>query len=163
MQHRIGVCNIHALQLAQFGDEVALRALYLRRLLHGIDIPEESELQRFRSILKNFALEGLALAAAIQALSEHHLGGHKVLLSDTETGLAERNLAAQKLCDVFNEIAPMCGTEPIAAAELDEAMVVEVPKAEEVLVSLTRAEVDLAFGNGLNVGRWLAPILQVEQ
>jgi len=53
----VGVCNDHALELAQFGDEVALRTLYLRRLLHGIDIPEESDLQRFRSILKNFALD----------------------------------------------------------------------------------------------------------
>jgi hypothetical protein len=100
----VGVCNDHALELAQFGDEVALRALYLRRLLHGIDIPEESDLQRFRSILKNFALEGFALAGAIQALSEHHLGGHRVLFSDTEKGLAERNAAARALCDVSTKL-----------------------------------------------------------
>jgi hypothetical protein len=49
----VGVCNLEALQLEFCGDEVALRALYLRRLLHGIDIPEESDLQRFRSILKD--------------------------------------------------------------------------------------------------------------
>src|SRR5271167_2488916 len=155
----VGVCNFEALQLEFCGDEVALRALYLRRLWHGIDIPEESDLQRFRSILKDFVLEGFALAAAIQALSENHLGGHKVLFSDTEKGLAERNAAARQLCDVFNEIAPAYNAEPITAAGLEEAVRLEAVKTEKYLVSLTRSQVDLRFTGGFNVGPWLAPYL----
>jgi hypothetical protein len=155
----VGECNLEALQLEFCGDEVALRALYLRRLLHGIDIPEESDLQRFRSILKDFTLRGLALAGAIQALSEHHLGGHRVLFTDTEKGLAERNAAARQLCDVFNEIAPSYDAQPITAAELEEAVRLEAVKTEEYLVSLTRSQVDLRFRGGFNTGPWLAPYL----
>jgi hypothetical protein len=156
----VGVCNGHALELASCADDVALRALYLVRLLRSKDRPDDSELQRFRSILKDFAMEGLALAGAIRAVSEHHLGGHKVLFCDTEEGLAKRNAVVRRLCDVFNEIAPRYQVEPIAAAELDEAVGVEAPKLEKVLVSLTRAKVDLKFGNGLNMEKWLLPILQ---
>jgi hypothetical protein len=88
---------------------------------------------------------------------------HTILFSDAEEGLAKRNAAGRKLCNLFNQIAPAYGAEPIAAAELDEAVGVEVLKAEGYLVSLTRAEVDVKLGNGLSVGRWLLPILQGEE
>jgi hypothetical protein len=49
---------------------------------------------------------------------------------------------------------------PITAPELDEAVEAETPRVEELLVSLTRAKVELKFGNGLSIGQWLLPILQ---
>jgi hypothetical protein len=161
--HCIGICNNQALAMASYGDNVALQGLYLRRLLHGIDLPDESDLQRFRSILKKFVVEGLALASAIQALSEHHVGGHTILFSDVEERLAKRNAAGRELCHLFSRIVPAYGEEPIAAAEIEEAVGVEGLKVEGHLVSLTRAEVDLQLGNGLSVGRWLLPILQGEE
>ena len=156
----VGDCNCHALQLASFGDDAALRALYLVRLLRSKDTAEQRELQRFRSTLKNFAVEGRAFAVAIQAVSEHHLGGHKVLFSDAEGGLEKRNAVARQLCDLFNEIAPIYEVKPITAAELDESVGVEAPKVETVLVSLTRATVELKFGNSIDMRKWLLPILQ---
>ena len=161
--HCVGRCNDQALALASFGDDAAVLGLYLRRLLHGIDLPDQSDLQRFRSILKGFAVEGLALAGAIQGLSEHHLVGHTILFRDAEQGLTKRNAVGRKLCDLFNKIAPANGVEPIAAAELDEAVGVEVLKVKGHLVSLTHAEVDVKLGNGLSAGRWLLPILQGEE
>ena len=99
--------------MAFYGDEASIRALYLRRLLHSPGLPvDEIDLQRCRSILKDFAVRGLALAGAIQGLSEHHLGGHTILFRDAEQGLAERNAVGRKLCDVFTEIAPMYGHSP---------------------------------------------------
>ena len=156
----VGECNCRALELTFYGDDVGLRALYLIRLLRSEDKPEESELQGFRSILKSFALEGLALAGAIQTVSEHHLGGHEILFTDTKKGLGERIAVARELCDLFNEIAPIYQAEPITAAELDQAAGVEARKVEEVLVSLTRAKVELKFGNSIDMRKWLLPILQ---
>lgn len=159
----IGICNSRALELASYRREVAVRWLYLRHLLHGTDIPEENELECLLSILRDFALEGLAGEAAIQAICVHHLGGHKVLFSDAEKGLAIRNAIARRLCDVFNEIAVTYGAEPMAASELDEAVAVEAPKVEEDLVALTLAQVDLKVRNGVNMGRWLMPILERDE
>jgi hypothetical protein len=133
--HCIGRCNNQALKLAFYGDEASIRALYLRRLLHGIDLPDWSDLQRFRSILKDFVVEGLALASAIQGLSEHHLGGHTILFRDAEQGLAERNAVGRKLCHLFNRIVPAYGEEPIAAAELDEAVGIETGKENKSMAA----------------------------
>ena len=105
-------------------------------------------------------MEGIALADAIQAIDEHHFAGHKVLFSDTEAALAKRNGVARELCDLYNETALWYDGELITAEELAEAAKVEAPKVEELLISLTRAQVDLKVGSGLNVKRWLSPILQ---
>jgi hypothetical protein len=156
----VAECNFAALELAFCGDDVAIRSMYLRRLLHGALVPAD-ELQRFRSILKDFAVEGLALARAVQALSEHHLGVHQILYGDAEKGLADRNANAQKLCELFNEIALLYEAQPIGATELDKAVGDEARKQEEYLISLTRAKVDLRFTGGLNMGRWLPPYLEV--
>ena len=156
----VTVCNTYVLQRSFYGDGVAVKALYLVRLLHSDDRPEESELQRFRSYLKSFVVEGIALADAIQAIDEHHFTGHKVLFSDTEAALAKRYGVARELCDLYNETALWYDGELITAEELAEAAKVEAPKVEELLISLTRAQVDLKLGSGLNVKRWLSPILQ---
>ena len=113
-----------------------------------------------RSLLKSFVLEGIALADAIQAISEHHFAGHNVLFSDIEAALTKRNGVARELCDLYNETALWHEAEPIIAEELEAAAKVDAPKVEELLISLTRAQVDLKVGSGLNVKSWLSPILQ---
>ena len=152
------VCNSEVLQLEFCYEEVALLAMYLRRLLRGVDESVEGiELQSFRSLLRNFAVKGMALADAIEAISRHHLGGHKILFSDTEKGLTERNATARKLFDFFNEIVPAYNAEPITAAELEGAVSVEAVNTEEHLVTLTRLQVDRRFTGGVNMGQWVAP------
>lgn len=152
-------CNCHTKQVAFYGDSVAVRALYLIRLLHSDGTPEERELQSSRSMLKSFVVEGIALADTIQAISENYFAGHKVLFSDTEEDLARRNGVARQLCDFYNQAAPMYEAEPITAEELGQAARVEAPKVENLLISLTQAQVDRKFGSGLNLERWLLPIL----
>jgi hypothetical protein len=156
----VTVCNTYVLQRSFYGDGVAVKALYLVRLLHSDDRPEESELQRFRSYLKSFVVEGIALADAIQAIDERHFAGHKVLFRDIETALAKRNGVARELCDLYNETARWYEAELITSEELAEAAKVEAPTVEELLMSLTRAQVDLKVVSGLNVKSWLSPILQ---
>ena len=101
------------------------------------------------------------MADAIQAIDEHHFAGHKVLFSDTEAALAKRNGVARELCDLYNETALWYDGELITEEELAEAAKVEAPKIDELLISLTRAQVDLRVGSGLNVKRWLSPILSL--
>jgi len=72
----------------------------------------------------------------------------------------KRNGVARELCDLYSETALWYDGELITAEELEEAAKVEAPKVEELLISLTRAQVDLKVGSGLNVKRWLSPILQ---
>jgi hypothetical protein len=159
--HLINQCNTQVLEL-NVSPTIRILALYLLRLeLSDTIKAHEAEVLCLRPILLAFAVEGLALKGAIQAICRDQTAGNEILFSDMKQQLSETNDNRERLLEIYNAIAPKLRLTPIGPTDLESEISVETSRKKDVLIRLSRAQSMAEFDCRHEAHELLLPLMEL--
>jgi hypothetical protein len=105
----------------------------------------DAELRNLRPILLKFAVEGRALEGGIRGVCLDHAAGNEILFSDVQHELSAAIQRRQQLLEVYSEIAPELGLDPINTSDFESAVLEETERTMDELTRLCSAKAAADF------------------